>query len=40
MRKKQRLQTSIFDYSAEHVIGTELKNFSMMLASTTILSAL
>ena len=27
MRNKQRLQTSIFDYYAEHEIGTELKYF-------------
>ena len=31
MRKKQRLQTSIFDYYVEHEIGNELKNISMIL---------
>jgi IS5 family transposase len=31
MRKKQRLQTSIFDYYVEHEIGQELKNISMIL---------
>jgi IS5 family transposase len=31
MRKKQRLQTSIFDYYVEHEIGNELKNISMLL---------
>jgi IS5 family transposase len=31
MRKKQRLQTSIFDYYVEHEIGDELKNISRLL---------
>ena len=31
MRKKQRLQTSLFDHYVEHEIGTELKNISMIL---------
>jgi len=31
MRKKQRVQTSIFDYYVEHEIGHELKNISMLL---------
>ena len=31
MRKKQRLQTSIFDYYVEHEIGKELKNISTIL---------
>ena len=31
MRKKQRLQTSIFDYYVEHEIGNELKTISMIL---------
>jgi len=31
MRKKQHLQTSIFDYYVEHEIGEELKNISMIL---------
>ena len=31
MRKKQRLQTSLFDHYVEHEIGNELKNISMIL---------
>ena len=31
MRQKQRLQTSIFDYYAEHEIGNELKMISLIL---------
>ncbi len=31
MRKKQRLQTSLFDHYVEHDIGNELKNISMIL---------
>ena len=31
MRKKQRLQSSLFDNYVEHEIGNELKNISMIL---------
>lgn len=36
MRKKQRVQTSIFDHYVKHEIGNELKHISMILDEHTL----